>query len=250
MARPPPAACRRRSARSGSRSRRRATPLRPAPPAPPPPRSRRPSRAGRRPRRAPRRRRRRASAARRPSTAPRPARGARPARIRTWTAAGSSKLRRGRLEPEARLDLHGMTSGARPRGADRLHPRRPRRAACGWCSSSPARAGAGRRRVPAAAPRHPAPQPAALARGAAARRPHPAGRAGASAARRRRRVLRLSAPAALSRGLARTAKLPAQYADRRDSGTCTLVAFAQPRRAGARSQRSPRVRASCRSKFG
>ena len=41
------------------------------------------------------------------------------------------KLRRGRLEPEARHRPARHDLGARPCGADRLHPRRPRRATCG-----------------------------------------------------------------------------------------------------------------------
>ena len=103
------------------------------------------------------------------------------------------RLRRGRLAPEARLDLHGMT-------LERAHA-----ALTGFVLDADARelrlllviTGKGRepdgRRL-AAAPRDAAPQRAALAGGAAARRPHPAGRAGAPAPRRRRRILRLFAP--------------------------------------------------------
>ena len=105
------------------------------------------------------------------------------------------KLRRGRLDPEAGIDLHGMTS-------EHAHA-----ALTGFIVDAHADGlrlvlvitGKGRpdeRRDAAAPPRHPPPQPAALAGRAAAPRPHPAGRPRPPAPRRRRRLLRLPPPPA------------------------------------------------------
>ena len=105
------------------------------------------------------------------------------------------KLRRGRLDPEARIDLHGMTS-------EHAHA-----ALTGFIRAAHAEGlrlvlvitGKGRPDTQAMQPhrhgilRHSVPL---LAGGAPAQRPHPAGRPRPPAPRRRRRLLRLPPPPA------------------------------------------------------
>lgn len=105
------------------------------------------------------------------------------------------KLRRGRVEPEARLDLHGMTSDEAHRTLTEFiltAAALDRRLVLIITGKGRADDAGG-----TAAPWHPAPQPAALAVGATAVGAHPAGCRGPFPARRLRRLLRVPAAAPL-----------------------------------------------------